>query len=129
MRRQRTWRPAASATVAITSAPTPHVTLSSWTTITLPVRLDDSQTASRSQGEIERRSKKSTPTSTSLRKETTRWQSLTVEPQVTIVRSSPWLSLRDFPRGTRCRSTSADVIVLRSFKHDFGYKKIVGRSD
>ena len=125
-----TGRPADSAITAITSAPKPHVRLSSWTTIDLagaPRRYADAFFVPwRNRAEVDQ-------IDADIRlprgSEQHARKAPTVDPHATIVRSSPRLTSRDFPSGTNCRPTSADVIASRSFRHDFGYKKIVGRPE
>src|SRR5438552_6801 len=109
-----------SFTVATISAPNPAVRLSSWTTTSAPVFSADSHTASRSQGETERRSIKSTLTRAAVRASVTFAQIETVAPHVTSVRSEPRERKRALPIGADHSGARADARLSRALRQTLG---------
>src|ERR1043165_4178113 len=118
-----------SLTTAKISAPDPAVGLSSGPTPSVPVFSADSQTASRSQGEMVRRSIRSTLTRAALRASATLAQIETVAPQVTNVRSDPRERKRAFPIGANRSTAFAAARLSRAFRQTLGYRNTVGRPD
>src|SRR5215472_17199930 len=120
MRLQAILRFADSQTAAIISPPKPPVRLSSCTTVTAPVLFADSQTAAASQGDMERRSIRSTLMWAQRSVSTTFTQMGTVAPQDTSVRSEPRETKRALPIGASWRETFSGARCSRAFRQTLG---------